>query len=155
MLCECPTDPAQLVCADCRVRLGAKLERLEPAGRDVSPQQAGLHDATVRFQFMVRFYISTACLVVPVIDTLILGRTNESSGDGLYVNLTPFGAFELGVSRRHARIVSNGEKIHVIDLGSTNGTCVNGLRLQPQREYLVRPGDNLQLGSLKMHLAWE
>lgn len=47
------------------------------------------------------------------------------------------------VSRKHCRLILNGEAIKVEDLGSSNGTYVNGERVQ-QGE--VTPGDTLQIG---------
>ena len=48
------------------------------------------------------------------------------------------------VSRRHARIVWTGKAYVVEDLGSTNGTFVNGERIVGPR--VLRSGDRLQLG---------
>ena len=49
-----------------------------------------------------------------------------------------------GVSRTHARIRREGSEYIVEDLGSRNGTFVNGLRVKgPTR---VQDGDKLQLG---------
>ncbi|MGD8902237.1 MAG: FHA domain-containing protein [Anaerolineae bacterium] len=48
------------------------------------------------------------------------------------------------VSRQHARIVWTGETYVVEDLGSTNGTFVNGQRVVGSRT--LRSGDHLQLG---------
>ncbi len=48
-----------------------------------------------------------------------------------------------GVSRRHARIVVAGGEVTVEDLGSANGTLVNG---EPVRRAVLRDGDKLQLG---------
>jgi hypothetical protein len=48
------------------------------------------------------------------------------------------------VSRRHARIAWTGTGYIVEDLGSTNGTFVNGERVSGPRA--LRPGDRLQLG---------
>ena len=49
-----------------------------------------------------------------------------------------------GVSRRHARIFRQGGQWWVEDLGSSNGTHVNGLKLvQPVP---LRPGDQVQVG---------
>ena len=55
---------------------------------------------------------------------------------------------ESTVSRRHASIrrEASGEVI-VTDLGSTNGTFVNGMRLQG--ETALRPGDQIQFGQVK------
>jgi hypothetical protein len=53
------------------------------------------------------------------------------------------------VSRRHAMVVCEGDRIILTDLGSTNGTFVNGRRIT-QAE--VRPGDRLRLGGLDLVL---
>jgi pSer/pThr/pTyr-binding forkhead associated (FHA) protein len=47
------------------------------------------------------------------------------------------------VSRKHCRLIKNGEAIKVEDLGSSNGTYCNGLRVQ---EADLNPGDTLQVG---------
>ena len=47
-------------------------------------------------------------------------------------------------SRRHAKIVCNAGRFVLHDLASTNGTFVNGERIE-QRE--LRPGDRLQIGA--------
>jgi diguanylate cyclase (GGDEF)-like protein len=48
------------------------------------------------------------------------------------------------VSRRHARVVPEPEGHRIIDLGSTNGTWVNG---QPVTSRRLEPGDRIELGS--------
>src|SRR5690606_2083251 len=48
------------------------------------------------------------------------------------------------VSRRHARIELRGGLVHIEDLGSTNGTFVNGERVQSA---LLREGDRLLIGT--------
>jgi predicted component of type VI protein secretion system len=47
------------------------------------------------------------------------------------------------VSRKHARLIADGEMLKVEDLGSSNGTFVNGQRIQ---EAQVNPGDVIQIG---------
>ncbi len=54
------------------------------------------------------------------------------------------------VSRRHAEI-HPGSEITIVDLGSTNGTKVNGLRIDGQR--VLVDGDIISLGS--SHLRFE
>ena len=51
------------------------------------------------------------------------------------------------VSRHHVRIEPAGTLLRLIDLGSTNGTRVNGRRVQ---EHLLRDNDMVELGSTKL-----
>jgi pSer/pThr/pTyr-binding forkhead associated (FHA) protein len=49
------------------------------------------------------------------------------------------------VSRRHARIVLTGAGAEVEDLGSTNGTFVNGRRITGRTA--LQPGDRIAFGN--------
>lgn len=48
-----------------------------------------------------------------------------------------------GVSRHHAEIRFEGEDVVLVDLGSTNGTVVDG---QPSRRAVLRDGGRIELG---------
>jgi len=50
------------------------------------------------------------------------------------------------VSRKHCRLVINGNSLFVEDLGSSNGTYHNGQRVQ---EAEVHPGDTLRIGPVQ------
>lgn len=49
------------------------------------------------------------------------------------------------ISRKHCRLIRDGETLKVEDLGSSNGTYHNGERIQ---EALLQPGDTIQVGSI-------
>jgi pSer/pThr/pTyr-binding forkhead associated (FHA) protein len=49
-------------------------------------------------------------------------------------------------SRIHAQIWVNGDEYHITDLGSSNGTYINGAKLQPQVFSPLHPGDRVSLG---------
>jgi len=55
------------------------------------------------------------------------------------------------VSRRHASLRRVGERWLLRDLGSSNGTRVNGVRVTDEVE--VRPGDQLNLGGVRFRAA--
>jgi hypothetical protein len=55
------------------------------------------------------------------------------------------------VSRRHAMLTSVEGQWMVVDLGSTNGTRINGWRLQVQTP--LRPGDVLDLGTQRLRVV--
>ena len=51
---------------------------------------------------------------------------------------------DVNVSRRHAEIRQEGATYWIVDLGSTNGTQLNGKRVERER---LRDGDTITLGS--------
>jgi hypothetical protein len=54
---------------------------------------------------------------------------------------------DLNVSRRHAELRQEGATYWIVDLGSTNGTVVNGKRVERER---LRDGDRITLGSTEI-----
>lgn len=50
---------------------------------------------------------------------------------------------DTGVSRQHAEIRREGDDVVLVDLGSTNGTMVNGRHIERVR---LTPGDRIELG---------
>ena len=53
---------------------------------------------------------------------------------------------DMSISRMHCRFVNDGDRIAIIDLGSTNGSYRNGLRLRPQQKTYIEEGDEIRLG---------
>lgn len=54
------------------------------------------------------------------------------------------------VSRVHARIYRSGEgRIEIKDLGSTNGTYINGVRIKPNEKMELQRGDEVRFGSVE------
>jgi pSer/pThr/pTyr-binding forkhead associated (FHA) protein len=90
----------------------------------------------------------SAPLVVRLYHTVRLGRAHDDSA----VDLSPYQADELGVSRQHAQLELGAGCVKIVDLNSTNGTFLNGLRLKPGEPRIVRDGDELHLGALKLYL---
>ncbi len=50
------------------------------------------------------------------------------------------------ISRMHCRIEEKMGKAFVRDLGSTNGTFRNGLKLKPQESVMIEEGDEIRIG---------
>ena len=55
---------------------------------------------------------------------------------------------DMSISRIHCRFSRDGEKIVVSDLGSTNGTYKNGLRLGPKVKVPIEEGDEIKIGRI-------
>lgn len=84
-------------------------------------------------------------------DIFVLGRKTESSEE-VSVDLSPFGAYEAGVSRRHAMIVRKEKHFEIIDLESTNGIWLNENRLAPAKPYPLFSGATIRLGQLRIQV---
>jgi hypothetical protein len=73
---------------------------------------------------------------------LAIGSTVIGRGDQATLRLP-----DVGISRRHARIDFDGAQVVLTDLGSTNGTMVNGQRISA---VALNPGDMIQVGTTTM-----
>ncbi len=82
----------------------------------------------------------------------VLGRSSEEQQEKSIIDLADYQAYEKGVSRLHASIRKNDGAFTVVDLGSSNGTRLNGARLAPQQVYPLQHGDILSLGKLKIQI---
>jgi len=70
---------------------------------------------------------------------LQMGSTVIGRGDQASLRLP-----DVGISRRHARLDFDGAQVVLTDLGSTNGTMVNGQRVSA---VALNPGDMIQIGT--------
>jgi hypothetical protein len=71
------------------------------------------------------------------------GESRVGRDAGLEISLPG----ESSVSRQHALLRRTGATVVVLDLGSTNGTYVNGVRTEGEME--VQPGDAVQFGAAR------
>jgi len=57
------------------------------------------------------------------------------------------------ISRQHAKIYQEDRKLMVKDMGSTNGTKLNGKPLRPHQPTQINSSSRLELGSVKIKLG--
>jgi serine/threonine-protein kinase len=57
-------------------------------------------------------------------------------------------------SRRHAVIERRGSQYVLTDVGSVNGTLLNGVRLPAHRPQPLKVGDRIRIGDVEMHFEW-
>ena len=85
-------------------------------------------------------------------EEVTLGRVSEGQPVTPDIDLTPYKAYEGGVSRLHASIRMIEDLVVVTDLGSANGTRVNGMQITPHIPCPIKHGDILTLGKFKIQL---
>jgi pSer/pThr/pTyr-binding forkhead associated (FHA) protein len=82
----------------------------------------------------------------------LTGRTYELKGDKTTVGRVSDNAFEIpeaSVSSHHCELLLRGNELLVKDLGSTNGTFINGDKIE---EGVLKPGQILRVGMIEMQL---
>ncbi len=97
-------------------------------------------------RLVLQFLPSGVCVTLDMEQPTVLGRGQLP--DGTLYDLTPYNAVRHGVSRHHCLLRRQNDHLLIADLDSLNGTFINGHRLTPRREYILRDGDRLVLGSL-------
>src|SRR5712691_13206888 len=76
-------------------------------------------------------------LIVQVTDRITLGRYGPYSTQPS-LDLAPYSAFELGVSRLHATIYRQAGDLIFEDMDSNNGSYINAERIAPQVPHALR-----------------
>ncbi len=81
-----------------------------------------------------------------------MGRISEGQPIMPDIDLSPYQAYAAGVSRLHGVIKRDSARIVFMDLGSANGSYINGKRLASNVEQVLNHGDIVALGKLKMQV---
>ena len=112
------------------------------------------HPLQTPLQSWISLHLIESGQVLPLADRteFTLGRSAEGQPIVPDVDLTSYNAYANGVSRLHAAIKLVNNRIVVVDLGSSNGTYLNGVRLSPYIETPVSHGDLIYLGKLKIQV---
>lgn len=95
---------------------------------------------------------SGAVLALPSAAQAVIGRADPVSKFFPDIDLTPHGALDHGVGRKHARLFVSAGRIMVEDLDSTNGTQLNGQKIAPRQPQAVHNGDTIIVGRLALRL---
>jgi len=100
-------------------------------------------------------HIEEKSITLSVKKIFILGRKTPDKSSGSLVNLTPFDAYKKGVSRNHAQIrLGDDGYLKVTDLGSNNGTFINGKKITHLQPHTLHNGDKLRLSELVIHIQY-
>lgn len=121
--------------------LAARLNR-------ISQQVKTTHASELKRGALVLYIpANDAAIILHKTDKLVLGRGTGTLDQAQY-DLTPYNAYTLGVSRRHALLSHAEQGYFVMDIGSANGTWTNSKRLTPHTPHLIKNHDQLWLGQL-------
>lgn len=91
-------------------------------------------------------------LVIIVQQEVVIGRRDPTTNLTPDIDLTPYGGYQMGISRRHALLDIKDNHLVIIDIGSRNGTYLNGYRMQANQAVRLHDGDEVRLGKIVFHL---
>lgn len=103
-------------------------------------------------QLRIRVRDQNALVEVGFENELVIGRTHEDEVPD--VDLSSYNAKALGVSRQHVKLTRETATVMVQDLGSKNGTFLNGQKLMPYQPRVLRNEDELRLGRLALRISF-
>jgi len=160
--CEHPNLEGVLFCEDCGESLVgiavAKFatQQLEASGaKPMVKQTWGTTHIGTEAQIVLRIRDEKEPILLASKSETTFGRSDDAAGIAPTLDLTPFGAQEKGVSRMHAAIRRDENTLTLVDLGSVNGTHLNGQRLVPNQPRILRDGDEIRFGKLVCHIFFE
>ena len=91
---------------------------------------------------------STVSIGSEVKSTLIIGRSDPTSENIPDIDLGQFNAQNMGVSREHAYIIYQQDNLYLRDNHSRNNSYLNGKKIDPEQDYLLKDGDKAEFGRL-------
>ncbi len=87
-------------------------------------------------------------LIVLMVTQAVIGRATPGSPNETQIDLTPYAALDKGISRQHGVFKRTERGVTFEDMGSSNGSWINDLLLQPYKPTAIASGDRLRLGRL-------
>jgi len=161
--CKHSNMAGSMFCMECGAQL-AGADMLTTQNMDASQGQEAVQQkipstrpVAVTLNTWITLHLMDTGQMIPLNDLndrseFTLGRITEGQPIMPDIDLSPYQAYANGVSRLHAVIKHANRQVLVMDLGSVNGTYVNGKRLNPNVEQTVNNGDIISLGKLKMQV---
>jgi len=157
--CGHENDDSERVCQECRLRFRLPATRqIEDLGAtDEATIESEAEVEELEGPFKIVLYIPTADkhINLPDVPEVLLGRFGDDGPDTPYVDLNEFGALHKGVSRIHASIKRDDNRVTLKDRHSANGTFVNGHLVDPGDEAALRHGDQIRLGAFIADIRFE
>ena len=156
--CKSQEPDGTIFCSECGTQLTdtgiAQTQKFTSNTKELVEAVAYPNEITGQSGTWISLHLLESGQILPFSDRkeFTLGRLSDNQPIEPDVDLTPYKAFDNGVSRLHAVMRHNDGNVVLVDLGSSNGSYVNGIRIMPNIEHPLRHGDIVALGKLKMQI---
>jgi len=163
VICGQPNMHGAFICSACGMLLETTV-RVKPITDNLrnktgetygkKPEHHTAHEGRLTNPHSVALYIqdSEDPQVIFIARELVIGRSTPTETEMLRFDLSAYNAQEYGVSRRHAILKRTPIGIVLEDMGSSNGTWVNGTLVAPYSPVPIQSGDQIRLGKLEIEI---
>jgi len=157
--CKSQEQDGTIFCSECGIQLtevnSAQTQKFSPSTKELLGSAGYVNEIPDKGGTWISLHLLESGQILPYSDQkeFTMGRLSENQPIEPDVDLSPYKAFDNGVSRLHAVIRYNEGNVVLVDLGSSNGSYVNGIRVMPNIEHPLRHGDIIALGKLKIQVV--
>jgi len=157
--CKSQEPDGTIFCSECGSQLteanGAQTQKFANDSEELREAIAYTGDVPSQGNSWISLHLLDSGKILPFSDRkeFTLGRLSDNQPIEPDLDLSPYKAFDNGVSRLHAVIRHKEDGVVLVDVGSSNGTYINGVRILPNIEHPLRHGDIVALGKLKMQIV--
>jgi hypothetical protein len=152
-----------LFCAECGTQL---ISREELATQIITDNEMKMESKQSKEDKYQSFNANEAWGSLHLVDTgqvlplsikneFTLGRVSEGQPIMPDIDFSPYQAYASGVSRLHSVLKRTEGRVIYMDLGSANGSYINGARLAPNVEHPLQHGDMIALGKLRIQILFK
>ncbi len=85
---------------------------------------------------------------------IIIGRADPNSEQRPDIDVSGLPINYSSISRKHLRFIFSTDSWYAEDMGSRNGSWLNGKLLLPHQRYPVRNGDQFQVGTVRLSVTY-
>ncbi len=148
-----------IFCSECGTQLvkseNVTTQKIEPEEGDDLVTGPISEDRLKYSNAWISLHMLESGQILPIVEQteFTMGRISDNQPIMPDIDFSAYKAYENGVSRLHAVIRHNNGNAIIMDLGSSNGTYVNGARLLPNTEQPLHHGDVVALGKLKIQVV--
>lgn len=137
-------------------KLGFNRKRKRDADRDGSdegPITNTTRPEAPQYLITLRIFgLKTETITLPIYRSTSMGRGDPERGLYPDLDLTEYGAFRYGVSKRHLTLQPETPGLYLIDQGSTNGTWLNRKKIPANEKQPLAQGDLIEIGALPIEV---
>lgn len=158
--CQQENSEGSMVCGNCGVRLVSlpadqREKKVQTMKSPTEPLSAEKNRPETQTEISLLLLDNGKIITVKGQKEYSIGRTSKGQAIIPDVDLSPYDAHKKGVSRLHAYLKIDKRGVALIDMGSANGTKVNGQRIAPNIDYPLKHADTIVLGSIPMQVILE